>query len=296
MFSRRHPFLFSCLVFSGIAGVTLLGMTLLITTLTHHTDRVSGEKVGVIEISGVITHARDVLTQIRKFREDDHIRAIVVRINSPGGAVGPSQEIYREIRKTIPVKKVVASLGAVAASGGYYVASAADGIVADPGTITGSIGVIMSYTNLRALMDKIGLTPVVIKSGTYKDIGSPMRKMTPEERKLLENLADDIHRQFIRDVAAGRHKDVQAVTTLADGRIFTGETFQSLGMVDRLGNLEDAIDWAGKLGGIKGKVEAVYPEKSRFGWVEFLRSEIHDLTTRVLSQDLFAGALYRPGN
>ncbi len=294
MFSRRHPFLFTCLVFAGIAGATVLGTTLLIATLTHRSDRVSGQKVGVIEISGVIVQARDVLSQIRDFRENDHIRAIVIRINSPGGAVGPAQEIYREIRKTVPVKKVVASLGAVAASGGYYVASAASGIMADPGTITGSIGVIMSYTDLRGLLAKIGLTPVVIKSGTYKDIGSPTREMTPEERKILENLADAIHRQFIRDVAAGRHKTVEAVAKLADGRIYTGEAFRSLGMVDRLGNLEDAIDWAGKLGGIKGKVEAVYPETDRFGWVDYLKSEIHDLAARVASPDLFAGYLYRP--
>ena len=182
-----------------------------------------GSLVGVVEIFGPISSSDDILDQIRKFREDDSVSAIVLRIDSPGGAVGPSQEIYQEVRKTIKVKKVVASMGSIAASGGYYIAAAADKILANPGTITGSIGVILGYTNFRELLSKIGLTPVVIKSGKYKDIGSPLREMTGEEEKFLQDFSDEIHRQFISDVAVGRKLEKDVVVAIADGRIMTGE-------------------------------------------------------------------------
>jgi protease-4 len=254
-----------------------------------------GEKVGVVEITGVIVDARDTIDQIKQLREDDTIKAIVVRIDSPGGAVAPSQEIYREIRKTVPLKKVVASMGAVAASGGYYIAAAADGIIASPGTITGSIGVIMAYTNYRALMDKIGLTPVVVKSGTYKDAGSPVREMTAEERQLLEGLTGKIHRQFVQDIVDGRRMDPDKVAQLADGRIYTGEESRELGLVDRLGNIEDAIEWAGRLGGIEGQVSAVYVGEDEFSLLDLvLGTSLKTYLVRLLKGDLAAEAVYRP--
>ncbi|MBT8341102.1 MAG: S49 family peptidase, partial [Desulfatitalea sp.] len=156
--------------------------------------------------------------------------------------------------------------------GGYYVAAAANGIVANPGTITGSIGVIMGYTNFESLFDKIGLSPVVIKSGEYKDIGSPMREMTDAERQLLEEMTRKIHQQFITDIAQGRKAEVEMVATVADGRIFTGEDALTYGLVDRLGNFQDAVQWAGELGGIEGKVHTVYPEKERRPLLEYLMS------------------------
>lgn len=172
-------------------------MTLLFTLGTRDSEFEFGEKVGIIEINGIIADSKNVLDHLKRFREDDAIKAIVIRINSPGGAVGPSQEIFREIKKTSSTKKVVASMGTIAASGGYYIAAGADGIVANPGTITGSIGVIMGFTNYEELLQKIGLVPVVIKSGEYKDIGSPVRKMKPEEKKILQDFARKIHLSLI---------------------------------------------------------------------------------------------------
>ena len=258
--------------------------------------RTGGDQVGVIEIIGVIRDARDVLDDLKRFRKDDAIKAIVIRIDSPGGGVGPSQEIYREIRKTLEKKTVVASMGSVAASGGYYIAAGASKIVANPGTITGSIGVIMGFANYQQLLEKIGLVPVVVKSGEYKDMGSPVRKMKSEERKIFEDLARKIHRQFIRDVVQGRKMDLERVETLADGRIFTGEESMAMGLVDRLGNLEDAIEWAGRLGGITGEVSAVYAREKKLTFLEYLlmNSHLKAWLDRLLEPRLRAEFVYDP--
>ncbi|HMA68143.1 MAG TPA: signal peptide peptidase SppA, partial [Desulfosalsimonadaceae bacterium] len=233
MFTRRHPFLFFVLVFTAIVASAVVVTSLIGAVTQEKGDLGFGEKVGVVEIEGMITEARDVLDQIRAFRQADSVKAIVLRINSPGGAVGPAQEIYREVEKTVKQKRVVASLGSVAASGGYYVAAAADRVMASPGTVTGSIGVIMAYTNFQELFEKIGLRPVIIKSGEYKDMGSPVRKISEEERALLQKFTDTVHEQFIADVAAGRGKKPEEVREIADGRIFSGATAQKLGLIDR---------------------------------------------------------------
>ncbi|MFO8048330.1 MAG: signal peptide peptidase SppA [Desulfosudaceae bacterium] len=307
MFARRHPFLF---FFLSLTGMTLVFVTIITLLVTWPSDKTAGfdrgEKVGVVEINGVIIESRQILQQLKTFRESAGIKAVVVRINSPGGAVGPSQEIYREIAKTIEKKKVVASLASVAASGGYYIASAANDIVANPGTITGSIGVIMSYTNLEELFEKLGLSPVVVKSGQYKDIASPMRTMKPDEKEILQAFAEDIHRQFVEDVATGRDMSVEEVSRLADGRIYTGSRARELGLIDRFGNLEDAIDLAGQLGGIEGKVTAVYPpKKDKFSLLELLLgSSAKNLVQQLiagqgfsqgLSGNISGGYLYQPG-
>lgn len=276
MFTRRHPYLFFFIMMAGMATVGIVFFSIMVIAVSGEEPNYGGEKVGVIEIVGTIGDSKAIIDQIRAFREETSIKAIVIRVDSPGGAVGPSQEIYREIRKTIPEKKVIVSMGSVAASGGYYVAAAGDGIVANPGTITGSIGVIMGFTNFQELMTKIGLTPVVIKSGEYKDIGSPVRDMTLEERKLLEGVAHKIHRQFVGDIAEGRGLEVGKVESIADGRIFTGEDAKTYGLVDRLGNLQDAVQWAGELGGIEGEVETVYPEKEPLSFFQYLmESALH---------------------
>jgi protease-4 len=210
------------------------------------------------------------MDDLKRFREDDAIKAIVVRIDSPGGAVGPSQEIYREMQKTVENKTVVASMGAVAASGGYYVAAGADKIMANPGTITGSIGVIMGFANYQALLEKIGLVPVVVKSGEYKDMGSPTRRMTDSERKIFQELTGKIHDQFVSDIATGRGMAVDRVATLADGRIFTGSESKAMGLVDRLGNFEDAVQWAGDLGGIQGEVRTVFAKDQHLSFLDYL--------------------------
>jgi protease-4 len=260
------------------------------------TQFVSGEKVGVVEVTGVILDSKEIIENIKTFREDKGVKAIVLRIESPGGGVGPSQEIFHEVRKTIKKKKVVASMGAVAASGGYYIAAGTNGIVANPGTITGSIGVIMGYTNFQEVFRKIGLTPVVIKSGEFKDIGSPIREMTEKEKKILQNFVERIHRQFVNDASKGRGIDFGKMMALADGRIFSGEEAKELGLIDRLGNLEDAVEWAGRLAGIKGKVSTVYPEEKGIPMLrEFMDSSVNQLIERALRSQLSAGYLYQPG-
>jgi len=258
--------------------------------------KMGGEKVGVVEINGVIVDATVVIGQIKSFREDNSIKAIVLRINSPGGGVGPSQEIFREVQKTVKIKKIVVSMGAVAASGGYYVAAGADGIMANPGTITGSIGVIMGFTNFQELLGKIGLTPVVVKSGEFKDTGSPSRQMTDAEKKLLQEVVDTIHRQFVAAIVEGRSLKTEKVESIADGRIFSGETALEIGLVDRLGNFEDAIEWAGRMGGIKGKVTAVYAREKKLSLLKYITgsSSIRSLVESAIRPKMYTGYLYQP--
>ena len=279
-----------------------IGLSLILMLAAKDADfddllKSGGEKVGIVELTGNITSSRDIIHSLKRFRENSSIKAIVIRIDSPGGAVGPAQEIFREIRKTVKTKKVIASMGTVAASGGYYVAAGADGIVANPGTITGSIGVIMGFANFQELLRKIGMVPVVIKSGQYKDIGSPVREMTKDERGILQNLSNRIHRQFIVDIANGRGMDLSKVEVIADGRIFTGEEAKNLGLIDRLGNLEDAIEWAGRMGGIKGKISAVYAPKKKFSILKFIaESSVKEIVNMMVNPSLYAGYLYSPSN
>ncbi|MCD6185158.1 MAG: signal peptide peptidase SppA [Deltaproteobacteria bacterium] len=289
MFSRRHPYLFFLLIMASIFGASVIGISILFSLSGKDSDysglnKLSGEKVGIIEIRGVINDSKDILDKLKRFRADNSIKAIVVRIDSPGGSVGPSQEILRAIKKTSLKKKVVASLGSVAASGGYYVAVGADGIVANPGTITGSIGVVMGFTNFQELLQKIGLIPVVVKSGKYKDIGSPVRKMTEKERQILQDLSDQIHKQFINAIAAGRKIDPLKVEAIADGRIFSGEEAKRLGLIDRIGNLEDAVEWAGRMGGIKGKITSVYIKDKRLPFLQYLAESALDKIFIIVSQ------------
>jgi protease-4 len=295
MFSRRHPYLFFILTFSSVVATAMIIITFLIIIGTKDAEFEFGEKVGVIEIKGMIIDSKKVLHSLKRFREDNSIKAIVIRIDSPGGAVGPSQEIFREIRKTSKSKKVVASMGSIAASGGYYIAAGTDAIVANPGTITGSIGVIMGFTNYQQLLSKIGLVPIVIKSGKYKDMGSPVREMKPEEKRILEEFAMKIHRQFIQDVVEGRKMDEAKVKSLADGRIFTGKESKELGLVDRIGNLEDAVEWAGRLGGIKGKISTVYAREKKFSLINYITdSSVKALLHRITDPSLSADYLYLP--
>lgn len=295
MFTRRHPFLFSALVFSTLVCVTVIVVSLLIYLGTKETryGAFGGDKIGIVEVNGVIIESREIVESLRRFREDDSIKAIVVRIDSPGGVVGPAQEIYREVERTVAEKKVIASMGAVAASGGYYVAAGADGIIANPGTITGSIGVIMEYTNFEALLEKIGLTPVVVKSGDYKDVGSPVREMTEQDRRFLEDFVAKLHRQFVAAIAKGRKMEVATVERLADGRIYTGEEAKTLGLVDRTGNLEDAIVWAAQLVGIKERPEVVYAPERKLPFLKSLaESLVKGLSTEAVRPRITASYRY----
>lgn len=218
----------------------------------------SGGEVALVRVEGAIMDTRDLVRAVRGYAKDHRVRALVLRIDSPGGGVVASQELHDAVAAFQKGgKPVVTSMGTVAASGGYYVACPSDLIVANPGTLTGSIGVIMSMANVEKLLDKLGVAAVTIKAGRNKDIGSPFRPMTDEERVLIQNVMDDIHDQFIAAVAAGRGRTVAEITPLADGRIFTGHQAVEAGLVDELGNLETAIRRAGELAGIEGRPRVI---------------------------------------
>ncbi|TAJ10092.1 MAG: signal peptide peptidase SppA [Nitrospirae bacterium] len=237
---------------------------------------VSGEdRVALIRVEGVILDAQQTVGDLKKYAESPSVKAIVLRIDSPGGGVVPSQEIYDAVKRIRSKnnKAVVASMGTVAASGGYYIAAATDRIMANPGTLTGSIGVIMELANFEGLLKKIGVESVVVKSGEHKDIGSPFRKMKEDDRLILQAVMDDVHNQFIEAVAEGRSLDVREVRTLADGRVFTGRQAKAAKLVDELGDLDDAIKLAAEMGGIEGEPKVVEPRR-RFSVRELLESHV----------------------
>lgn len=217
----------------------------------------SGDKIAIVEIAGFIGDSRDIVRQIRSFREDDSVQGIILRIDTPGGAVAPSQEIYDEVLRSRSKKPIYASMGSVAASGGYYIAAGAEKIFANPGSLTGSIGVIMAFTNFEGLMKKVGVRPEVIKAGKFKDTGSPGRSMSKKERKYLQAVVKDVHEQFIEAVSKGRKMTESQAKQLADGRIFTGRQALDLNMVDEIGGLEDVISSMGKRLGIDGRPNVI---------------------------------------
>lgn len=232
-----------------------------------------GEKLAVVELRGLILDSREVVRQFKKYRENKSIKGILFRVESPGGGVVPSQEIYEEVKKTRESgKAVVVSMGSLAASGGYYVSCGATRIVANPGSITGSIGVISQFLHYDDLMDKIGIGETTIKSGKLKDAGSWARRMSEQEKKYFQNLLDDVHGQFILVVEAERDIDHERVLELSDGRVFTGRQAVELGLVDTLGTYEDAITIAAELAGIKGKPSIVRERKRRSFFDVFLQS------------------------
>ncbi len=284
MFQKDHPItlvffiLGIAILFFGTVMAIVLSFSNLTTSLSF------GNKIGVIPIHGVIRNSDTIIEQLINFRNDKKIKAIILRINSPGGGVAPSQEIYCETRRTTQKKKVIASLGSLAASGGYYIASAADKIIANPGTLTGSIGVLMEFVRIEELLNKIGIEMQVIKSGEFKDIGSPNRKMTDRERELLENLSKDIRDQFVTAVSIGRNMPREKVLEIADARIFSGRQAKTLGLVDGLGNFRDAVNLAKRMANIKGEVKLVYPEEKKrrsFLWDLLFKNLIDSVINRI---------------
>ncbi len=247
------------MVFFGVAlGVTVF-IAAVYVTMTYFGDRAIslGDAVAVVDIEGVLTYDFDKIEEIKDYREDDRIKAVLLRVNSPGGGVAASQALYQEIRKTRDEKPVVVTMGTVAASGGYYVACAADSIVAHEGTITGSIGVIAEYLRTEELFRKIGLDVTVIKSGKFKDVGSPYRPMTDEEKAYIGTLLDRVYEQFLRTVSEGRGLPLDRIRELAEGRLYTGEEAVELGLVDKIGTYEDALLMAARMGGISGEPRVV---------------------------------------
>jgi protease-4 len=236
-----------------------------------------GKKVAIIEIQGIISNSSDVIRQLKKYSRDSSVPSIVLHINSPGGLVAPAQEIYEEINKVREKgKKVVASLSSVAASGGYYVACAADTVVSNPGTLTGSIGVIFEFPVAEKLFKKIGLEFEVVKSGELKDMGTYTRRMTQKERKLLQELINDTYEQFVDVLVEQRGIPKKEVLKFADGRVFTGRQAQELGLVDVLGNLEDAIIIAGEMGEIEGPPDTIRERKKEITIFDLLTQKLDE--------------------
>lgn len=243
--------------------------------------------IGIVKIEGSIYDSRDIINQIKKYRRNDAVKGIVVRINSPGGGVSPTQEIVYELEKTRKERNIpiYCSMGSIAASGGYYIATACDEIYANPGTITGSIGVIISLADVSELIAKIGFKMNVIKSGEFKDTGSIFREMSDDERKLLEGLVDDIYNQFVEAVVEGRSdilkkklgvnkedKVREYILKYADGRVFSGRQAEEYGFIDELGTLSECIDACAKEAGIEGKPKVIFPKKPR-GLLDILLGE-----------------------
>ncbi|MFL2916105.1 MAG: signal peptide peptidase SppA [Nitrospinia bacterium] len=237
--------------------------------LPDHWKSPSGE-IAIVNIHGMLMDSRDIVQQLSDYRHNPQVRGVILRIDSPGGAVAPAQEIYSEILKLRANNKTVyASMGTVAASGGYYIACAADYVLANPGTLTGSISAVMALNNIEELTKKVGVKPNIIKSGKFKDLGSPLRAMTPEEQILLQNVVNDVHEQFVDAIAKGRGLPLSEVRRVADGRIMTGQQALKLNLIDEVGGLEKTIDLLAKKIGITGKPKVIeQKEKIPFlGWL-----------------------------
>jgi len=245
---------------------------------TRDMDIVRGPRVGLVELEGPIFSSRPVVRQFKKFEKEDNVKAIVFRINSPGGGIAASQEIYQYAKRVRETgKPVIVSMASAAASGGYYVALGADTIMANPGTTTGSIGVIAEIPNFQGLMEKIGVSMTIIKSGEFKDAGSPYRGLSPRDMQYLQNWIDNGYEQFIQTVALERGMDLQSIRNLADGRVYSGEQAKNLGLIDSLGTLEDAIQLAAELGGITGEPKVVRIRQDRLTLFDLMTSDIRKL-------------------
>ena len=258
--ARRHPILRGFAVVAGLAVLAALAARL------GAWGWLVGPRVGVAELTGVLRDGDALEEALEEFRKDPAIVAVVLRVDSPGGAVAPAQELYEAVWRLRREKPVVASFGNVAASAAYYVASAADAIVADPGTLTGSIGAIMELVDASALAAKVGLKDAVVKSGPFKDIGQPLRPMTDEDRRLLQGMVDDVLGQFVAAVARGRGMPPERVRALADGRPYSGAQAQAAGLVDELGGLEAAERLAWQRAGRAGEPRVTRVRAHRWPW------------------------------
>jgi protease IV len=272
----------SILILLGIiAGVVFIFFLVTVATVGARGSELSitGKSVGLVEVEGVISDAKQTVSEIREFTKESNVPVILLRVNSPGGAVAPSQEIYEALRRAqAKGKKIVVSMGTLAASGGYFISAPADVIVANPSTITGSIGVIMEFPNVEGLFKKLGLGVEVVKSREFKDIGSPYRPMTPEEKGMLKDLILDVYDQFTTVVAEGRKLPMDSVLKIADGRVVSGRQAKALGLVDSLGTYDDAVRIAGHLAGITGEPKVVHQPKP-FRLRDFLTDEIGNRLT-----------------
>ncbi len=273
--------------------------------LTLHTGEQAtihsfGDKIGVVDLEGVIIDPRVVVPQLKKFGDDDSIKAIILHVNSPGGGVAASEEIYREVKRIRDEKKkrIVASISSVGASGAYYISAATNKIYADKGSIVGSIGVIASWTNYGDLLHWAKLKDITMKAGEFKDTGSPTRDMTPAEKEYVQSLIDNMHTQFIQAVADGRNSDgrkvkVEDIRAIANGKVWTGEQALSLKLIDQVGDFQAAVDDTAKAVGIKGEPVLVHPERERKTVLDLLFGDVSEwLPTREKLLDQHVGFYY----
>jgi protease-4 len=271
---RKHPVVFGILLLF-LTGVFFLLAVIFLSSIKGNRHTLSlNDKVGIVPIDSVINESKDTIEQLEKFGRDETVKAVVVRIDSPGGGVASSQEIYGAILELKKKKKVVVSMGSVSASGGYLISCAADKIVANPGTVTGSISAIMHFANAEELLKKIGLKGSVVKSGKYKDIGSPLREMTDEEKSIIQGLIDDIYEQFLEVIILNRKIPREDLIKIADGRVFSGRQAKQLRLVDELGDLNHAVRLAASISGMKEKPETVYPAKKKSTFFDMISQDI----------------------
>jgi protease-4 len=254
-----------------------------------------GDKIGVVDLEGVILSPNPVVQQLKKFADDDSIKAIIIHVNSPGGGVAASEEIYREVKRIRDEKKkhIVASIETVGASGAYYVSSATNKIYADNGSVVGSIGVIAEWVNYGELLQWAKLKNITLKTGEFKDTGSPTRDLTPAEREYLQGMIDNMFSQFIQAVADGRKMKFDDVKTIANGKVWTGQQALPMKLVDQLGDFQSAVEDTAKSVGIKGEPVLVRPEKDRRTLSDLLFGDVSEwLPSREKLMDQHIGFYY----
>lgn len=280
--ARGRDWFLGLLLMAALAVFVFFIASLFFGISDNEFDLHTGERIGLVEIEGVILDSKHAVEQLERFENDGSINAVVLRINSPGGGVAASQEIYEAAKRLRHRNKfVIASMGSVAASGGYYIACAADSIMANPGTTTGSIGVISEMMNLTELLNKIGVRFEVIKSGKYKDSGSPYRSMNEEDRKYFQGYVDDAYQQFVGVVAEARRMEKTKVLQYADGRVFTGQQALTFGLVDRLGTYQDALALAAEAAGIEGRPHVVSSRKRKVTIFDLLFGDLEEHLIRL---------------
>jgi protease IV len=268
--------------------------------VTLHAGRDSGlsafgDKIGVVDLEGVIVNPGPTVQQLKKFADDDSIKAIIIHVNSPGGGVAASEEIYREVKRIRDEKKkrIVASIETVGASGAYYVSSATNKIYADKGSVVGSIGVIAEWVNYGELLQWAKLKSVILKTGEFKDTGTPTRDLTPAEKAYLQGLIDNMYGQFIQAVADGRAMKFADVKAIADGKVWTGEQALSMKLVDQLADFQSAVEDTAKSVNIKGEPTLVRPEKDRKSLLDLFFGDVSEyLPTKESVMDQHVGFYY----
>jgi len=268
---------------ASVLVLCLSGFFLFLAVLlwSNGSDGVLGGRgdLAVVTVKGPIMESKEIVDQLDRVEKNDHIKGLILRIDSPGGGVGASQEIYQAVLRIRKKKKVIASLGGVAASGGYYIAVAADIIIANPGTITGSIGVLMDYVNVQDLLRFMKLHAELLTAGKLKDVGSPLKPMTEQDREFLQSILNNMHEQFKMAVQENRKIDQKKMDEIADGRIFTGQQALAVNLVDKLGNQQTAIDVAKEMLDIKGEPKLLFPKKKKTKLLDLLISG--DLETKI---------------